>query len=102
MLFGEDMNRSNVAALGLVVYGGVLLILSYGLRVKERMDKRQVVSDVELFLKAARLQDLILPEQQEIIDGITSEWISDSYHGLTNTISIGDWLRQNRINTSSP
>lgn len=102
MLFGEDMNRSNVAALGLFVYGGVLLILGYTLKVKERMDKRQVVSDVELFLKAARLQDLILPEQQEIIDGITNQWISNSYNGFSKPISIGDWLRQNRINTLSP
>lgn len=100
MLFGEDMNRSNTAALGLFVYGGILLILGYSLRIKERMDKRQVVTDVELFLKAARLQDLILPEQQEIIDGIGREWISESYQGTTSPISIGEWLRQNRINTS--
>jgi hypothetical protein len=98
MLSGEDMKESS-ALLALTIYGGLTLLFAYALKVKRRMDKEQVVSDVELFLKATRLQELILPEQQEIIDDLAKAWSNANYQGKVKAITIGEWIRQNLTDT---
>jgi len=90
---------SIIFRLTLALYSGfVLLVVRQLLSEKRRMEDAEVIDDVELFLKAKRLQDLILPEQQTIIDNITSGWISEAYKGVER--AKGKW--PHRINTSSP
>ena len=95
--------------LGLVTLGFALLLANSYLRIKRQMEADEVVGDVELFLKASRLQELILPLEQEIIDGITKSWIGASYRGILrngipgdfNGVSLAEWIRQNSTDISS-
>jgi hypothetical protein len=99
MPFGEDMKQSN---LPLVFYGGLVILFAYAVKVKRRMEEAEVVRDAELYLKATRLQELILPEQQKIIDEITKGWNNEPYRPPIRRISLQEWLRQSRISISSP
>lgn len=70
------------------------------MEIKKKLEAKEVVDDIELFLRAQRLQDLILPEQQTIIDAITNGWIGESYRGLNRGISLKEWIKQSLIDTS--
>ena len=77
-----------VLSLGIVAYFARDL-----LKLMHEMEGGLVVEDVELFLKSTRLQNLIVPEQQSIIDEITKHWISNSYQGPMKPIKVKDWQR---------
>jgi len=66
------------------------------------MEAAEVVGDVELFLKASRLIDLILPEHKTIIEGLERAWSNASYRGKTRGISLEEWIRQNSTDGLSP
>jgi len=80
--------------------GFALLIANDYLKSRKKMNNVQVIEDVELFLKQARLQNLILPEQQTIIDSLTKAWLNVPYRGPIVPMKVADWLRQ--TNTLSP
>lgn len=101
MLFGDVMNRSDSVRLAIVLYAGlVLLVVKHFTNENRRMEEAEVITDVELFLKAARLQDLILPEQQKVIDELANGWNNESYRGAVKRFSIAEWLSQTQIDIS--
>ena len=73
---------------------------------KRKMESERVIRDVELFLKASRLQELILPEHLKIIEGLAKAWSNanyrDSARGELNPISVATWIKQNSTDTLSP
>jgi hypothetical protein len=94
--------RLVITRLLLVTFLGFTLSLAKAyMKAKREVDSREVISDVELFLKATRLQDLVLPEHQTIINEIGSEWSNDCYRGAWKAISVEQWVRQ-QTDTLSP
>ena len=72
------------------------------MRAKRAMEASEVVRDAELFLKASRLQELILPEHLEIIKGLERTWSNACYRGILKPVGIQEWIRQNSTDTLSP
>jgi hypothetical protein len=66
------------------------------------MESEDVVRDAELFLKATRLQDLVLPKDKEIIEALERSWSNANYRGKWKAITVAEWIRQNSTDTLSP
>jgi len=97
MLSGGDMSNTERfvrQSFALIAASLALWLVRDYLRLRREVESERIVEDVELFLKAQRLQDLILPDQQEIIDRLGKEWIGDSYRGLIKSFNWRDVLKQ--------
>lgn len=95
--------RLLITRLLLVTFLGFTLSLAKAyMKAKSEVEAHEVIGDVELFLKASRLQDLILPEQQTIIDSLANGWTNANYRGPWKAISLEQWVRQQSIDTLSP
>ena len=79
-----------------------LSIVNSLVKLKRAMDAEDVVRDAELFLKASRLLDLILPEHKRIIEELERGWSNASYRGTWKAITVAEWIRQNSTDTLSP
>jgi hypothetical protein len=88
--------------LAMILLGFTLSFARSLARVKRAMEADEVVSDVELFLKASRLQDLVLAKDKEIIEALERAWSNASYRGKWKAISVAEWIRQNSTDTLSP
>jgi hypothetical protein len=66
------------------------------------MESEDVIRDAELFLKATRLQDLVLPKDKEIIEALERAWSNANYRGKWKAITVSEWIRQNSTDTLSP
>ena len=88
--------------LALVALSFALSFANNWLKAKRAMEANEVVRDAELFLKASRLLDLILPEHKKIIEELEASWSNANYRGPLKGISISEWIRQNSTNTLSP
>ena len=90
----------------LISLGIVLYFANELVKAKRAMEADEVISDVELFLKANRLQELILPLHKEIIKRLEEGWSNASYRdirkGDLNAIKVSEWIRQNSIDGLSP
>lgn len=74
---------------------GFVALCVYSLQKQiEIMKDRTVIDDVELFLKAARLQSLVVGEQQHVVDEITRNWKNDNYIGPMKAVKVKDWIKQ--------
>jgi hypothetical protein len=91
---GVDMKPISERLILLCTLGFAWLLLRDYLRLKRAMEGNAIVEDVELFLKAARLQELILPEQQIIIDELGKTWIGEAYRGLTKPMNWRELVKQ--------
>lgn len=93
----SDAERSSFTfRLAQVFVLGFVALCVYSLQKQvELIMDRTVVEDVELYLKATRLQQLVLTEEQLLIDEITKAWKNDNYQGPIRPIRVRDWIRQN-------
>jgi len=88
--------------LALISLSIVLSLANAWLKARRAMEANEVVRDAELFLKASRLLDLILPEHKKIIEELEAGWSNACYRGPLRGISISEWIRQNSTDTLSP
>jgi hypothetical protein len=83
--------RRIAVLLGLTFAGYILIEIA---KAQRALDNAHVVEDVELYLKTARLQNLILTDQQEIIDAITNTWSNANYIGPIKRLRFAEWGNQ--------
>lgn len=91
-----------IRLLGLIALSITLSLVNTLVKVKREMEANEVVRDAELFLKASRLQDLVLGKDQRIIDALGNEWSNANYRGPVKPISLEAWIRQNLTDGLSP
>ena len=96
--------RLLITRLLLVTFLGFTLSLAKAyMNAKRDMEAEEVVRDVELFIKASRLQELILPEHTTIIKELERSWSNACYRGAMFTeVKIAEWIRQSSIDILSP
>jgi len=88
--------------LALISLSIVLSLANAWLKAKRAMEANEVVRDAELFLKASRLLDLILPEHKKIIEELEASWSNANYRGPLRGISLSEWIRQNSTDGLNP
>ena len=91
-----------IRILGLIALSLTLSLARVYLKEKRRMESERVITDVELFLKATRLQELVLAEHQTIINELVRAWSNEAYRGPIKPITVAQWIKQNSTDTLTP
>jgi len=71
--------------------GSVVLLVRDYLKHRNKMETEDIVSEIDRYFRASRIQSLVNPLQQQVIEQITNTWKNESY---TSQNTVIDGLRR--------